>query len=482
MTHDYTSLFIDGQWVSPHSTDVNTVINATTEEPMGRTPIGDTADVDAAVAAARRAFDGTGWSDLAPGPRADALERFADELEKRSTLIAETVTAENGMPIGLSIPANGFSGASLLRYYAGLMRTFPLEEVRPGDRPGDVLVRREPLGVVAALVPWNYPQALAMMKIAPALAAGCTVVLKPALETALDANIMAEAAAAAGLPAGVFNVVPGGIEAGQALVAHPGVDKISFTGSTATGRIIGEVAGRLLRPVTLELGGKSAAIILDDADIPAAVAGLADVSFPNNGQTCHANTRVLAPAHRYAEVLDAVTDLAQSLTIGDPLDTKTAIGPVVSARQRERIEGYITTGRNEGARVTTGGGRPAHLDRGWFLQPTVFGDVRNDMVIAREEIFGPVIVVIPYQDESEALALANDSEYGLAGSVWTGDAERGTAVARRIRTGSVGINGYRLDNAAPFGGYKASGLGRENGPEGLMAYFQVKSVLLPTDA
>ncbi|MEU0196136.1 aldehyde dehydrogenase [Streptomyces afghaniensis] len=482
MTHDSSSLFIDGQWVTSHSAEVNTVINATTEEAMGRTPIADAADVDAAVAAARRAFDGTGWSDLQPGERADAMERFADEMAKRSTLIAETVTAENGMPISLSVGANGFSGAGLLRYYAGLIREFPLEEIRAGDRMGDILVRREPLGVVAALVPWNYPQGLAMMKIAPALAAGCTVVLKPALETALDANIMAEAAAAAGLPAGVFNVVPGGVEAGQALVAHPGVDKVSFTGSTAVGRIIGEVAGRLLRPVTLELGGKSAAVILDDADIPAAVAGLTDVSFPNNGQTCTANTRVLAPAHRYEEVLDAVTDLARSMTVGDPLDPATAIGPVVSARQRERIEGYIATGRGEGARLTTGGGRPAHLDRGWFLEPTVFGDVRNDMVIAREEIFGPVIAVIPFRDENEAVALANDSDYGLAGSVWTGDAERGMAVARRIRTGTVGINGYRVDNAAPFGGYKASGLGRENGPEGLMAFFQVKSVLLPTAA
>ena len=482
MTHGYTSLFIDGQWVAPHSADVNTVINATTEEPMGRTPVADAADVDAAVAAARRAFDGTGWSDLAPAERADVLERFAGELEKRSSLIAETVTAENGMPISLSATANGLSGASLLRYNAGLIRTLPLEEVRPGFLPGEILVRREPLGVVAALVPWNYPQALAMMKIAPALAAGCTVVLKPALETALDANIMAEAAAAAGLPPGVFNVVPGGVEAGEALVAHPGVDKVSFTGSTATGRIIGATAGRLLRPVTLELGGKSAAVILEDADVNAAVAELARVSFPNNGQTCTANTRVLAPAHRYAEVLDAITDMAQAMNVGDPLDPATAIGPVVSARQRERIEGYITTGRGEGARLTTGGGRPGHLDRGWFLEPTVFGDVRNDMVIAREEIFGPVIAVIPFRDEDEAVALANDSEYGLAGSVWTADAERGTALARRIRTGTVGVNGYRMDNAAPFGGYKASGLGRENGIEGLLAYFQVKSVLLPAAA
>lgn len=480
MTLDYNTLFIDGQWVAPHSTDVNTVINATTEQAMGRTPLGDAADVDAAVTAARRAFDDGRWSDLTPAERADALERFAEELEKRSSLIAETVTAENGMPIALSAGANGLSGASLLRYNAGLIRSLPLEEVRPGFLPGEILVRREPLGVVAALVPWNYPQALAMMKIAPALAAGCTVVLKPALETALDANLMAEAAAAAGLPAGVFNVVPGGVEAGEALVAHPGVDKVSFTGSTATGRIIGSVAGRLLRPVTLELGGKSAAVILDDADIDTAVANLARVSFPNNGQTCTANTRVLAPAHRYTEVLDAITDMTRSMAVGDPLDPATAIGPVVSARQRERIEGYITTGRGEGARLTAGGGRPAGLDRGWFLEPTVFGDVSNDMVIAREEIFGPVIAVIPFRDEDEAVALANDSEYGLAGSVWTADVERGAALARRIRTGTVGINGYRMDNAAPFGGYKASGLGRENGVEGLLAYFQVKSVLLPT--
>jgi len=482
MKHEYSSLFIGGQWVTPHAAEVNTVVSASTEEVIGRTPLADAADIDAAVTAARRAFDGTGWADLKPAERADALERFADEMAKRATLVAETVTAENGMPIGLSTIANGYSGPGLLRYYARLVRELPLEEVRPGDLPGNILVRREPLGVVAAMVPWNYPQALAMWKIAPALAAGSTVVLKPALETALDANIMAEAAVAAGLPAGVLNIVPGGVDAGQALVAHPGVDKVAFTGSTQTGRIIGEVCGRLLRPVTLELGGKSAAVVLDDADAAATAAGLADVSFPNNGQTCYASTRILAPAHRYDEILDAVTDMAASLSVGDPFDPATAIGPVVSARQRERIEGYIATGQSEGGRLTTGGGRPAHLNRGWFLEPTVFGDVRNDMTIAREEIFGPVVVVIPYRDEDEAVALANDSEYGLGGSVWTADPERGAAVARRIRTGTVGINGFRVDNAAPFGGVKASGLGRELGPEGLMPYFQVKSILPPTAA
>ncbi|MEW2134853.1 aldehyde dehydrogenase [Streptomyces sp. NPDC005435] len=482
MKHNYSSLFIGGQWVSPRSAEVNTVVCASTEEVYGRTPLADAADIDVAVAAARRAFDGACWSPLTPAERADAMERFADELEARAALLAETVTAENGMPHSLSVRANGYSGATILRYYADLIREFPLEEVRTGLSEGGTLVRREPLGVVAAMVPWNYPQTLAMMKIAPALAAGCTVVLKPALETALDANIMAEAADAAGLPPGVLNVVPGGKEAGEALVAHPGVDKVAFTGSTPVGRAIGEVCGRLLRPVTLELGGKSAAIVLDDADIPTTAAALASVSFPNNGQTCYASTRILAPSHRYAEVLDAVTDMAKALPIGDPFAAATAIGPVVSSRQRERIEGYIAAGRDEGARLTTGGRRPAHLERGWFVEPTVFGDVRNDMVIAREEIFGPVVVVIPYRDENEAVALADDSEYGLGGSIWTGDVERGTALARRIHSGTVGVNGYQLDFGAPFGGVKASGLGRELGPEGLSAYFQLKSVYLPKTA
>ncbi|MFD2685348.1 aldehyde dehydrogenase [Streptomyces phyllanthi] len=482
LKHDYSSLFIDGQWAIPHSAEVNTVVSAVTEEVIGRTPIADAKDANAAVDAARRAFDGSGWSDLSAAERADVLERFAQELEKHAKTLAEVVTAENGMPITLSMPLNGFVGPATLRYYAGLARELPLEEVRPSMSGGGTLVRREPVGVVAAIVPWNYPQSLAMIKIAPALAAGCTVVLKPALETALDANILAEAASAAGLPPGVLNVLPGGVEASQALVAHPGVDKVAFTGSTPTGRAVGEVCGRLLRPVTLELGGKSAAMILDDADLSQTVGGLARVSFPNNGQTCFANTRILAPAHRYEEVLDAVTDMARALPVGDPFDPKTAIGPVVSSRQRDRIEGYIAEGRGAGARLTTGGGRPAHMKKGWFVEPTVFGDVSNDMVIAREEIFGPVVGVIPYRDEDEAIALANDSEYGLGGSVWTADVERGTELARRIHTGTVGVNGYQVDIGAPFGGVKASGLGREFGPEGLMAYFELKSVYLPTAA
>ncbi|MEV7344472.1 aldehyde dehydrogenase [Streptomyces sp. NPDC093544] len=474
MTHESTSLFIGGRWVAPSSGEVNTVIRAATEEPLGTTPLGGAEDIDRAVHAARS----TTWSQVPAGERADIMEAFAKAIEARTDELARLVSAENGMPIKTSMPANVLFPTAVLRYYAALAPQTPWEEDRFG--PGGVTrVLREPVGVVGAIVPWNYPQILAMMKIAPALAAGCTLVLKPALETALDANILAEAAIEAGLPAGVLNIVPGGMEAGQALVAHQGVDKIAFTGSTTAGRAIAASCGERLRPVTLELGGKSAAIILDDADIAATAAALADVSFPNNGMTCFSCTRVLAPAHRYAETLDAITEMASSLRVGDPLDPATDIGPLVSARHRERVERYISLGREEGARLTVGGDRPAHLDRGWYLQPTVFGDVDNGMTIAQEEIFGPVVCVIPYENEEHAVALANDSSYGLAGTVWTSDPQRGAAVANRIDTGTIGVNGYRMDITSPYGGNKASGLGRELGPEGLDAYVQMKSVYLP---
>jgi aldehyde dehydrogenase (NAD+) len=313
----------------------------------------------------------------------------------------------------------------------------------------------------------------------PALAAGCTVVLKPALETALDAYVLAEAASEAGLPPGVLNIVPGGLEAGEALVAHPDVDKIAFTGSTPAGRKIAEVCGRLLRPVTLELGGKSAAIVLDDADLDATLAGLARVSFANNGQTCYLSTRVLAPATRYEEVLEAVSAMADGFTVGDPLDPLTAVGPVVSRRQRERVEGYIASAHAEGARKTTGPRRTGRLpERGWYVEPTVFGDVPPGMNIAREEIFGPVLAVSRYGSDEEAVTLANDSEFGLGGTVWTTDEERGLAIARQVRTGTIGVNTYGLDFHSPFGGRRASGLGRELGPEGLSGYLEWKSVYL----
>ena len=328
-------------------------------------------------------------------------------------------------------------------------------------------------------MPWNVPQGISFLKLAPALAAGCSVVLKPAEETVLDAFLMAEAAAAAGLPEGVVNVVPGGREVGAYLVEHPGVDKVSFTGSTAAGRWIAEACGRLLRPVTLELGGKSAAIVLDDADLAASMEQFFGVTLLNNGQICWLNTRVLAPRSRYTEIVDTITDLARSLKVGDPLDPETKVGPLVSKRQRERVEGYIAKGKSEGARMTTGGSRPAGFDRGWFLEPTIFADLDNNATVSREEIFGPVLSLIPYSDEQEAVAIANDSVYGLGGSVWSSDPERAANVARRVRSGTVGVNHYVNDPVAPFGGIKQSGMGRELGPEGLHPFQVYKTIYMP---
>ncbi|MEU4148899.1 aldehyde dehydrogenase [Streptomyces sp. NPDC026659] len=479
---EHTTLYIDGDRQQPLSTDTYTVVSPSTEEEIGRVPVAGAKDVDLAVAAARRALDapGAAWAVSTPAERAAAMERFAAAIEARADELGRLVSRQNGMPIAMSPLVNAYSPAAILRYYAGLARTLEWEERRPSFTGTTTLVRREPVGVVAAIVPWNYPQALAMMKIAPALAAGCTVVLKPALETSLDAYVLAEAATEAGLPPGVLNIVPGGLEAGEALVSHPGVDKVAFTGSTPAGRAIAEVCGRLLRPVTLELGGKSAAIVLDDADLEALIPGLAGASFANNGQTCYLSTRILAPAGRYDEVLEAVSALASNLPVGDPLDPATAVGPLVSARQRERVEGYIASARSDGARLTAGGGRPAHTEHGWYVEPTVFGDVRPEMAIGREEIFGPVLTVTPYASDDEAVALANDSEFGLGGTVWTADQERGTAIARRVRTGTIGVNCYGLDFHSPFGGRGASGLGRELGPEGLSAYLEWKSVYLPS--
>ncbi len=380
------------------------------------------------------------------------------------------------MPISLSESLEGGFPAVLLRYYAGLIREQAAEEVRAGLTGGSIHVRREPLGVVAAIVPWNAPQTLSSMKFAPALAAGCTMVLKPSPETALDAFLLAEAVIEAGLPPGVLNIVPGGREAGASLVAHPGVDKVAFTGSTAAGREIGATCGRVLRPVTLELGGKSAAIVLDDVDVAAIGEQFLVATMMNNGQACFASTRVLAPRSRYDEIVDAVVTLVDGLTVGDPLDPRTQVGPLATARQRDRVEGYIAKGTQEGARLVAGGARPKHLAHGWYVEPTVFADVDNRQVIAREEIFGPVLTVTAYEDEADAVRIANDSEYGLGGSVWTSDDERGLAVARRVRTGTIGLNHYQVDPVAPFGGVKSSGIGREFGPEALQGYQQLKSI------
>jgi aldehyde dehydrogenase (NAD+) len=346
-----------------------------------------------------------------------------------------------------------------------------------------VTVRREPVGVVAAIVPWNVPALLTMSKLAPALLAGCTVVLKPAPETPLDAFILAEAVAEAGLPPGVVNVVPGGREVGEHLVRHRDVDKVAFTGSTAAGRIIGGICGEQLKRCSLELGGKSAAIVLDDADLAVVTQGLKVSSLLNSGQGCVNQSRVLASRANYDNVVEAVVETMRTMPLGDPADPATEIGPMVTRRHRERVEGYIALGEREGAKLAYGGtGRPDGLDRGWYVRPTVFHHADNSMRISREEIFGPVIAVIPFDDVDDAVRIANDSEYGLAGSVWSSDSEAGNAVARRVRTGMVGINGFVPDFAAPFGGYKASGIGREFGAEGLSAYTEIKSIFPPPAA
>jgi aldehyde dehydrogenase (NAD+) len=475
---DTDKLFIGGEWVSSRGSGRIDVVSPSTEEHVGSVPDGAEGDMDAAVAAARRAFDDPlGWRSWSPEDRADLLERLADALEARGEETAHRVSMQNGMPISIARQLEAVFPAVVARYYAGLIRSVDLDETRAGLLGGTIRVARKPVGVVAAIVPWNYPQTLAMFKLAPAIAMGCTIVMKPSPETVLDSLLLAEAADEAGVPAGVLNIVPAGREVGAHLVAHPGVDKVAFTGSTAAGRSIAEVCGRLLRPVSLELGGKSAAIVLEDADLSNAGEALFGATLLNNGQTCYLGTRVLAPRSRYDEVVETIAAIANAMPVGDALDPATMIGPMASSRHRDRVEGYIRTAKEEGARLVTGGGRPA--GRGWFVEPTVFADLTNDQTIAREEVFGPVLSVIPYDGEEDAVRIANDSDYGLGGSVWTRDAEHGTDVARRIQTGTIGVNQYLPDPAAPFGGVKGSGLGRELGPEGLLAYQQLQSIYLP---
>jgi aldehyde dehydrogenase (NAD+) len=474
MTRD--RFFIGGKWVKPVGTDTVEVRTASTGDVMGTAALASVADLDLAVRAARSALDDGPWGRTSPAERAEAMTRFADALAVRAESTSNLVSRENGMPIGTSTIVNGINPAKELRFLADLIRNRPAEEIRESAN-GRTIVRREPVGVVGAITPWNFPQSLAMNKIAPALAAGCTVVLKHSPETALDSYVLADAAQEAGLPPGVLNIVLGGRELGAALVSHPQVDKISFTGSTEAGRKIGAECGRLVRGCTLELGGKSAAIVLDDADLDTLSTGLGRASFLNNSQTCTTQSRILAPRSRYAEVVDAVSQRVRSMVVGDPLDPKVEIGPMVSEQHRNRVLGYIDIARRSDARLITGGGKPTGFDRGWFVEPTVFADVDNSDQLAREEVFGPVMAIIPYDGgEEEAIRIANDSDYGLAGSVWTADENRGLEVARRVRTGTIGVNYYSSDPFAPFGGVKASGIGRERGPEGLEHYVEYKSI------
>jgi len=471
-------LFIGGEWVRPATAAVIDVISPHSEELVGRVPEAKEADVDKAVGAAREAFDRGPWPRMSGSERADVMARLLMALQSRADTMATTITTEMGSPIMFSNLGQVMAAHMILDTYTNIARTFAFEDVRPGMQ-GPALVRREPVGVVAAIVPWNVPLFTIMLKLGPALASGSTVVVKPAPETPLDAVLLAEAIIEAQVPAGVINIVPAGREVGEYLVTHPNIDKVNFTGSTAAGRRIGALCGERLRRVTLELGGKSAAIILEDADLGMAVPGLLPAAMMNNGQACVAQTRILAPRKRYNEVVEAFGEAVRAVKTGDPMEPDSFIGPLVAARQRERVEGYIKLGKEEGARLVVGGGRPANMRKGWYVEPTVFADVNNGMRIAREEIFGPVVALIPYEDEADALRIANDSDYGLSGSVWTADVDHGVDIARSVRTGTYTVNGFAMEFTAPFGGFKSSGIGRELGVEGLTAYLEPKTINLP---
>src|SRR5690625_4457726 len=476
---EYDSLFIGGKWTAPSTDEVIEVRSPATGEYVGKVPLAAEADVDAAVAAARTAFDSGPWPSTPPAERAAVLAAAIKLLEERKEQFTALLAAETGQPPTSVETMHWMSSIGALNFFAGpAVDEVSWEEVRTGAY-GQTIVRREPLGVVGAIVAWNVPLFLAVNKLGPALLAGCTVVLKPAAETPLTANALAQAFADAGLPEGVLSVVPGGVETGQALTSNPGVDIFSFTGSSAVGKEIGKRAADLLKPCTLELGGKSAAIVLDDVDLAAALPMLVFSGIMNTGQACVAQTRILAPRSRYDEIVDAIKNFVTALPVGLPSDPAAQIGSLISAKQRERVEGYIKKGVEEGARLVCGGGRPEGLDGGYFVEPTVFADVDNSMTIAQEEIFGPVLSVIPYDTEDDAIAIANESVYGLAGSVWTSDVPRGIEISSKIRTGTYAINWYAFDPCCPFGGYKNSGIGRENGKEGVEHFTQQKSVLMP---
>lgn len=465
--HD--SMYIGGEWRPAAGADTIAVVNPATEQVIAEVPAGTAEDIDVAVRAARAAFPG--WAATPPAERAARLAALRDAMAARKDEIAETVTAELGSPLRLSKAVHASAPVAVAGSYAELAASYAFEE-----RIGNSTVLLEPVGVVGAITPWNYPLHQIVAKVAPALAAGCTIVVKPAEDTPLTAQLFAEAVHEAGLPAGVVNVVTGvGAVAGQALAAHEDVDLVSFTGSTAVGRRIGATAGAAVKRVALELGGKSANVILPSADLARAVkAGVANV-MTNSGQTCSAWTRMLVHTDRYEEAVAAAGAAVASYRAGDPHDELCRVGPVVNAGQRARVRGYIEQGLAEGARLVAGGTRPPH-DTGYFVAPTVFADVTPEMSIAQEEIFGPVLSILRYEDEDDALRIANGTVYGLAGAVWAGDDDEAVAFARRMDTGQVDINGGRFNPLAPFGGYKQSGVGRELGPHGLAEYLQTKSL------
>ena len=470
----YDKFFVGGRWVAPQGSAFAEVVNPANEEVIGRISMGDACDVDTAVAAAAAAFDA--WANTPPAERAAWLRKIQSGLQERAEEIAQLIAQEVGTPIDFSrfaqagLPIGSFGvAAQVLGDYAF------------SERVGTSEVVREAVGVVACITPWNYPLHQIAAKVAPALAAGCTVVLKPSEVTPLNAFLLAEVIAAVGLPAGVFNLVCGaGPVVGEALACHAQVDMVSFTGSTRAGKRVAELAAQTVKRVALELGGKSAAIVLDDADFSRAIPGAIQACYQNAGQTCTAHTRLLVSEKRYEEAAALAAEAARQTRVGDPFATDTQLGPLVSQMQRERVRGYIEQGIAEGAELLAGGAQaPDDLPRGFYVQPTVFGRVTPDMTIAREEIFGPVLSILTYRDEDDAVRIANDSVYGLGGGVWSGNVENAKRIARRLRTGQVEINGGGFNLMAPFGGYKQSGNGRELGKFGFEEYLEYKAMQMP---
>lgn len=468
--YDRSTLFIDGKWVEPDGRDAIEVIDPSTEKPIGSVPAGTTADVDAAVAAAQRAFDPL----IGIAERRERTAAVIAAMEKRLPDIAETIAREMGAPLRIAQTVQTQVPLAVARGFAEVLDTFEFEE-----RVGNSLVIREPYGVVGAITPWNYPLYQVVAKVLPAIAAGCTVVLKPSNEAPLSVFEFVEAVEEAGLPAGVVNLVSGGGQViGERLAEHPGVDFVSFTGSTGVGARVGELAGRTVKKVALEMGGKSANVILDDADLATAVKVGVGNAFLNGGQTCMAWTRMLVPRSRYDEALEVARAATAKYTVGDPFDPATRIGPSASAKQFDTVRGYIERAQRDGARLVTGGPEKVR-EVGYYVAPTVFADVDPDSELGQEEVFGPVLAVIAFDDDADALRIANGTPYGLSGAVWAGDTERAIAFARGVRTGQLDINGGKYNPVAPFGGYKKSGIGRELGRAGFEEYLQTKSLQLP---
>lgn len=470
-------LYINGRWAAPKGSKAIDVINASTEEVMGRIPEGTADDVNAAVAAARAAFDA--WAGTPVAERAAYLQKIHEGLKARMEEIGKLIAGEVGMPLKLATMIQAGSPTATFGLYAKMLGNFVFEE-----KVGNSLVLREPVGVVAAITPWNYPLHQIAAKVAPALAAGCTVVLKPSEVAPLNAFVLAEIIHAAGLPAGVFNLVTGyGPVVGEALAAHPEVDMVSFTGSTRAGKRVSELASATVKRVALELGGKSASVVLEDADLAAAVKGTINACFLNSGQTCSAHTRLLVPESKYAEAAKIAAEVAKGFTVGDPFGGAAKLGPLVSELQRERVRGYIRKGIASGAELLAGGpDAPEGLGKGYYVKPTIFGRVQPDAAIAQEEIFGPVLAIITYKDENDAVRIANGTPYGLGGGVWSRDEEHAKKVAKRMRTGQVDINGGPFNLQAPFGGYKQSGNGRELGRFGLEEFLEYKSLQMKPEA